>query len=107
MEAGYGLSSTHECGGLGLRVCEIQVLSRIQAPQPPYDTLGIQVDILHGMGTSAVGPCRWVVLCPSNHLFHCEEKGIGENGFQDPWYNDFDRISGCARLVDGEIGIER
>lgn len=81
METGYGLSASNERCGLELRVREIQILSRIQAPQPTYEIVGIQVHILHGMGTSAVGPGRWPVLCSTRDLLHCTKKSIGEDGF--------------------------
>lgn len=106
METGYGLFATDECCGLGRRVREIQVVSRVQAAQPAYDTVGIQVDILHGMGTSAVGPGCRDVLCSTHDLLHCTTKGIGEDGLQNPWYLELNRISRCARLVDGEVRTE-
>lgn len=41
--------------GLAIRIRQIPCLPRIQAPQSPYDTRGVQENLLHGMGPSTMG----------------------------------------------------
>ena len=107
MASGRWLPPTHFGRSLGLRVHQIQILSRIPAPKPPHEPRRVQVNLLHGMDPPHLGARRRALL-PSPIPLLCRTKeSLCTNGCQTLRYCRLDRLPRIHRLVDGQIRAER
>lgn len=106
METGNRLHAPYDPKCMGFGVLQVQVLSRVQNAQSSHDFVGIQVNILHGMGSPPVGSNRGSLILTTSCVLYSKTKDVTTDGRQKLGHCRLDRISGRTRVVDGQVRLE-